>query len=545
MNHAITTALDALFEPVNRSDAPGLVVGVAHAGELLYRRGFGLASIEHGVANTPWTRMRIGSTSKHVASLAAMLLAEEGKLDVDADARRYLPELPALDVEPTLRQFMNHTGGLRDSLDLGFVAHNMRVTPKGEVLAVQSRQRDINFKPGEMAIYNNGGYHMLSLAIERAAGMPFEQYLDERIFTPLGMLDTRSIPSDFEIHRGMATMHVAKPDGSWRRGIFPSEEVRAEGAIVSTVDDMLRWLANLRGPHIVGSEATWAQMMTPARLNDGTVNPYALGLMVETFRGVDVIHHGGTVIGGTCQMLTVPAHALDIIIISNGAKASVPELANKVVEAVLGEEAFPLAPDTMADVERYRPLVGATYASTPADLVLGFGDAGGKLGFRPHNLPPIPAREEAGALCLDFSRIVAGGYRVEVEPLAPDATAPARLRVREAGTWRTLERLPAEPPAVDEIAAGVVGRYRAHDLDADADVVRDGETLTLRIRGAFGPNVVDVTPLSRDVLVWTFGGELAPLGGSLHVTRRDAQGRALELRLNTLRTRHMGFERID
>src|ERR1700712_4198459 len=99
-------ALDDVFKPVNRSDAPGLVVGVARHGKPIYRSAFGLASIEHGVANTPWTRMRIGSTSKHFTCLAALLLVEDGKLDIDVDARRYLPELPETADKPTLRQFM-------------------------------------------------------------------------------------------------------------------------------------------------------------------------------------------------------------------------------------------------------------------------------------------------------------------------------------------------------------------------------------------------------------------------------------------------------
>src|ERR1700712_1498519 len=105
-------ALDDVFQAVNRSDAPGVVVGVALHGKPVYRKAFGLASIEHGVANTPWTRMRIGSTSKHFTCLAALLLVEDGKLDLDAGVRTWLPELPEMTEEPTLRQFMTHTSGL-------------------------------------------------------------------------------------------------------------------------------------------------------------------------------------------------------------------------------------------------------------------------------------------------------------------------------------------------------------------------------------------------------------------------------------------------
>ncbi len=534
--------LDALFQPVNRGDAPGLVVGVALHGKPIYRRGFGLASIEHGVANTPWTRMRIGSTSKHVASLAALLLAEEGKLDLDTGVRAYVPELPAGPHEPTLRQFMAHTSGIRDSLDVGFVAAGLTIKPKGEGLAVQARQRDVNFPPGEKMIYNNGGYHLLSLAIERASGVPFEQFLKERIFTPLAMHDTLSVPSDFEIHQGVATMHVAQPDGTYRRGIFPSEEVRAEGAIISTIDDMLRWLAHLRGPHTVGSEASWQQLLTPVRLNNGVATGYSLGLLVEQYRGVDVIHHGGTVIGGTCQMLTVPAHALDIIILSNGAPVNVGELANKVIEAVLGEEAFTQPAETIAASAAFKPLVGALYASPTADMVFGFGDADGKLGFIIHNSPAIPAREEQGALSLAFSRTVTGPYRVRMEPLAADGIAPQTLELDEAGTLHRLEKLPATPPLA-EAGKPLVGRYRVPDLHAQAVIEFAGDALLVRIASEYGPNVLVLKAYSADIFGWQYTGQLAALGGTLHVERSG--GRVTGLRVNTLRTRHLHFERVE
>lgn len=539
MSTSITEALDALFQPVNRSDTPGVVVGVARHGKAVYRRAFGLASIEHGMANTLATRMRIGSTSKHFACLAALLLAEEGKLDIDTGVRRYLPELPAGLPEPTLRQFMTHTSGMRDSLDVGFLAAGLTIKPKGESLAVQARQRGINFAPGDKMMYNNGGYHLLSLAIERVSGMAFEQFLKQRIFEPLAMLDTLSVPSDFEIHRGVATMHVAQPDGSYRRGIFPSEEIKGEGAIISTVNDMLRWLAHLRGPHTVGSEASWKKMLAPARLNNGMLSTYSLGLLLEKYRGVGVIHHGGTVIGGTCQMLTVPEHALDIVILSNGAPVSVPELANKVVEAVLGEEAFPLPAEKIASSAAWQPLVGARYASPSGDMVFGFGETDGKLGFTVHNSPAIPVREEDGALCLDFGRTVTGPYRVAIE----SGAAPQTLQLEEAGTMHLLDRLPEPAPALADAGRPLVGRYRAPDLHADAHIAFDGDALLLHIASEHGPNVLTLTAYSHDVFGWAYTCQLAPLGGTLHVEREG--GRISGLRLNSLRTRHLHLERID
>ena len=182
--------LDALFAEYNKGDQPGLVVGVRYKGEVIYRRGLGLASIEHAAANTPATRMRIGSTSKHFTCLAGLLLAEEGKLDLDAPLTDVIPELPALHGVPTLRQCMSHTTGYRCYLDLAMLSSGLAVQPVGEALPAQVRQSDVNFDPADGQLYNNGGYHLLSIAIERASGMTFEAFMKARIYEPLGMVDT-------------------------------------------------------------------------------------------------------------------------------------------------------------------------------------------------------------------------------------------------------------------------------------------------------------------------------------------------------------------
>ncbi|MDE2369073.1 MAG: serine hydrolase [Burkholderiales bacterium] len=530
-------ALDAIFAAVNRSDAPGLVVGVAQHGRPVYRRGYGLASVELGVANTAWTRMRIGSTSKHFTCLAVLLLAEEGRVDVDAGIRRYVPELPLLAGEPTLRQLMNHTGGQRCYLDVGFLSDGMAIKPKGVALQTMVRQRDVNFAPGEKTLYNNGGYHLLSIVVERASGLPFERFLVERIFEPLGMVDTLSVPSDFEIHRNMATLHVAQPDGSWRRGIFPTEEVRGEGAMISTIDDMLRWLAHLRGPHTVGTDASWRQMTTPVRLNNGSIVPYALGLMVHEYRGVRVIHHAGGVIGGSCQMLTVPDHALDIIIMTNGAAVSAVEIANQIVDAMLGDALTRPRPEC-ASTERFKTMLDQRYYAPATGLLVGFGDAQGKLGLCLMNNAPIPLRDEGETLRLGFEDIAMGPYTLRTADIAGGAEAPATLEITESGHRLQLERLPQPAPA--DAVAPLAGRYRAADLDADAVVVLEDGLWKLRIFGHHAPHEMLLQALSADVCA--LADPLHPqLRGALSVERRD--GAVSGFRVDSGRSRRVRFER--
>ena len=534
-------ALDALFGPLCRSDAPGLVVGVAQHGRTVYRRGFGLASIEQGVANTPWTRMRIGSTSKQFTCLAALLLVEDGQLDIDASVRAYLPELPVLGPEPTLRQLMTHTSGYRCYLDLGFIAEGMAIKPAGVAWEVQRRQRESNFAPSTNMVYCNSGYHLLSKVIAQVGGLPFEQFLEQRIFAPLGLRDTSSVPSDFELHPGMATLHVAHGSG-WRRGIFPTEELRGEGAMVSTVDDMLSWLAHLRAPHKrVGSEATWQQMLTQTALSNGLVNPYALGLMRHDYRGLEVIHHPGGVTGGASQMLTVPSQVLDIIIISNGALCSPRELALRVVDTMLGEEMLGAA-DVNAAAARFAPMLGRRYCGRNSGLVFSFAEASGAaLGLCLMNSPPTALRDEGAQLRQAFEEMAIGPFVLPTAQLATEGSAPPQLELIEAGRSERFDLLPETPPSLAEAGAPLLGRYRSTDLGAEARICFDGEQLQLQIRAAYGGNRMSLQPFSAEV----FGcRELdAPQGRNAVLRVERNAGCVVGLRLDTLRTRQLAFVR--
>ncbi|MDY0743374.1 serine hydrolase domain-containing protein [Paucibacter sp. R3-3] len=547
MTDSQQAALDSLFLSLCPGDAPGLVVGVAQQGRTVYRCGFGLASIEHGVANTPWTRMRIGSTSKQFTCLAALLLAEEGRLDLDASVREVLPELPPLEAEPTLRQLMTHTSGYRCYLDLGFISDGMAIKPPGAAWATQLRQREANFAPGSNMVYCNSGYHLLSLAIERRSGMRFEAFLQQRIFTPLGMRNTCSVPSDLELHPGVATLHVPRPaaqGGGWRRGIFPSEELRGEGAMISTIDDMLRWLAHLRAPTL-GSAASWQQMLAPTRLSTGLVNPYGLGLMRHDYRGVEVIHHPGGVIGGASQMLTVPSEGLDIIVISNGAQASPRELAHRIVDTLLGDERLGPAAVHAAST-RFGPMLGRRYVGRDSGLLIGFAEAaGGTLGLCLANGPALPLRDEGEQLRQPFEDMAIGPFELATDELATEGDAPPVLQLREAGHSEHFELLAPTPPALAGGGAALAGRYRSPDLAADALIQLEGGRLFLQIFGAYGGNRLELQAFSADV----FGcqeidpHQVQPRAAALRVQRRA--GRVAGFRIDTPRTRHLCFERLD
>lgn len=541
-------ALSALFRPYACSDGPGVVVGIAQHGERLYRKAFGMASLEHARALTTATRLRIGSVSKHFTCLAVLLLCEDGLLDADAGIGTYVPELSRAGSAPTLRQLMSHRGGQRCALDLALLTQGLAIPPRGATLAAQIRQRDENFRPGERMMYSNGGYHLLSLAIERASGMPFDAFLQARIFTPMGMHQTASIDSDMTVVPGIASFHLPDGNDGYLRGIFPSREILGEGSIVSTVDDMLRWTAHMHGDKTIGTDATWAQMLEMPVFSSGQRSHYALGLKQTNYRGVELTHHSGGVIGGTSHMVFCATHGLDVVLLSNGALDGPIDLAHRIVDIVLADVLSGDGPPIPVRASAHAARLGC-YRSLDSDAVYALEDRDGALTLggwlcagKPLPLYPIegsPTNDVAIEAGSDGAFSVHWGTRN-----APDDLD--HLRIAHCGHAETFQRL-AEPPLMTaDLAAAVCGIYESHDANARATIEpdpADRNALMLRMQGSAGGCDYRLTPIAENV----FGmAPIAPLGfidGIVTLSHGPSQPMTTGFRIDTQRSRRIAFTR--
>ncbi|HSW12827.1 MAG TPA: serine hydrolase domain-containing protein [Solimonas sp.] len=547
---ALTTIqkLDELFKPWNRGDAPGLVVGLSHRGKVIYRRGFGLSSIEHATANTPATRMRIGSTTKHFCSFGIMLLAEEGKLDISQPVRSYLPELTNISGEPTLLQLMHHTGGLRDPMFAAFFLNrgNYGHMPAGGGLQLLARFTDLNFAPGTRMAYSNAGYLLLTLVTERVSGLSWEEFMARRVFAPLGMNDTALLRSDMDIVPNMATLHMPLPDGRWRRGIYPTDEVLGSGGMISTIDDMLAWVAHLRGPHKkLGSDATWTRMLECQTYRSGLQAGYCLGIARDSYRGIEAIHHAGATFGSQCQMLTVPEHELDIVIMANRMDASAPALAFKVVDAVLEGEGLtpPAKPAPAAD---FPSVLGRWYSRqsrTPLSITTRQTPTGApELLLSIYNAPAGLLQKAGDGLALPDGPM----SRIEIRTLPDSSTPPAMLEVHIAGERECFERLPDTPPTVEELAPALAGRYRLAGFGAELEIVLREGKLFVDFLPEVGMARWELEPLSADVLgcgtFHSIPAQPLPTFASLVVDRKD--GKVTGFWISMDRVRNLRFDRI-
>lgn len=522
-------AIDALFATLDQCVLPGAGVGVAIAGRPVYRRAFGLANMDAPLVLTPSTRMNIGSTTKHFTCLAYMLLCEGGRASPDDLVATHLPELSATARGVTMRHLMSHVSGLRDVHDIcyQFSGSDHRKVSALDVLRVYAGMNDVNFEPGANWVYNNGGYSLLGLAVERIAGHPLEDVLRTRIFEPAGMCDTllRRWQSDFVANS--ACLHMARDGGGFEKS-HPAMAGAGQGGMMSTVDDMLRWLGQLDNP-IVGSPATWAAMRDPYRLANGVASGYGLGLINGRYRGLDVLHHGGTVLGGNAQMLKVPAAGLDVVVIVNRHDISAVALGNKLIDVCIAN----LEPvQSQAD----SAIATGTYFSARTGRVVELRTSSTNL-WAKHgrqiasiDFADIPVEPDASGVLRPVGE---GSFQLFALTLHGDRHAPSSITLSECGNVDTLTRVTAGNRNLK-----VDGRYNSAATGTVLNIADNGSRL--ESQGQFGAATFRLEHLGGRVWRATSISPSQPWGFA--VVQRDDDA---ALSISTYRNRGLVFERCS
>lgn len=307
---------DAVLAQFAKPDAPGCAVSVWQDGKVLVEKGYGAANLEHGVAiDAQRSVFDIGSTSKQFTAAAILLLVQDGKLKLDDDIRRHLPQLPDYGTPITIDHLLRHTSGLRDYLvllNLGGVARG-DVSSNADAMAAIVRQRGLNFQPGSAYAYSNTGYFLLARIVEKASGQGFAEFAKARIFDPLGMAGTSVLDRHDKLVPQRASAY--RPDGPGRFALMMSNwEQTGDGAVQSTVADLAKWDANFYQPR-VGGRWLVEQMQAPGKLNDGTVLQYGRGLMLDTHRGVATVSHAGAFAGYKAELLRLPQQKLGVAVL--------------------------------------------------------------------------------------------------------------------------------------------------------------------------------------------------------------------------------------
>ncbi len=325
-------------------EQPGAAVGVARDGALLLRRAVGLASVDLHVPLGVTSTFRIASVSKQFTCAAILLLSQDGLLSPQDPVRLHLPELPEALSSITLDHLMRNSSGLRDMLELLRLGGADLATPvtEAELDAAIARQTTLNFAPGSRFLYSNSGFRLLGRVVERVSGQSLAEFLESRIFQPLGMTRTRHTADLGRPVPGLATGYLPAPEGGFTRAPhgFP---LGGEGGMVSGIEDLALWARCLSVGGLGGGLEAALVQTTP--FTGGAMNRYALGLEVEAWRGFRLVSHGGLWPGYKTAFLRIPEKRLTVIVIANNARLDPHHMALQVLEAALdGDPALRPAP---------------------------------------------------------------------------------------------------------------------------------------------------------------------------------------------------------
>jgi len=483
-----TARVDGLFAAFQQPGAPGCALGVYRNGAMHYSRGYGLANVAESTPITTKTIFDIGSTSKQFTAASVILLAQEGKLSLDDDVRRFIPELPQYQKPITIRHLLHHTSGLRDYiglLTLGGADIAGRTTARQALDAIV-RQKALNFEPGTEHLYSNSGYFLLSQIVERASGKSMSAFAHENIFRPLGMTSTH-FRDDHSVPLPGAAMAYSPGPAGWNINMSKWEQT-GDGAVYTTVEDLLRWDNNFYNPKVGGARLI-EELHRTGTLANGSPLTYASGLMVDQFRGLRIVSHGGAWGGYRAELVRFPDERLSVASLCNAANSGPSQLARSVASIYLAHKLAPVSQASAPQsAQPSRPVVTLTTAElqqwagnyvhtangSPRVIVVE-GDkliatvGQNRVELTPHSASEFTVILGANNILLRFER------------------TPEGRRIRQ---WLGAQEGPAFEEATAAGPVGVyAGTYRSDELAASFTVTVADETLQVKLPGGATPTL--------------------------------------------------------
>ncbi len=508
-------AVDQIFQQWNIPSSPGCALGVERKGEAPLTRSYGAADLEHDVPVTPATIFEAGSVSKQFTAASVLLLAEQRKLALTDEVRKYIPELPDYGSPITIDELLSHTSGLRDWGEVEAMAgwpRGSRIYTLDDALDVAARQKSLNYKPGTAYSYTNTGYNLLAIIVKRVSTMSLADYSREHLFEPLHMTHTQWRDDFRRVVKSRSIAYEPSSDGY--RQDMPFEDVYGNGGLLTTVGDLLIWNEALTSGKL-GPSVT-AEIQRQAKLDGGREIAYARGLFVQSYQGVREVSHSGATGGYRAWLGRYPDQQISIALLCNTGDADSTRLAHQVADLFLARSP---PPASIAFPAAHLAARAGLFVDSRMGLPVRLQMHGDSLKIGEQQLIPKSVEEfRVGASTLRFSD------RDHFVLQSPD------------GDEREYRRVEPWMPKQAELAA-LSGRYSSDEALATyrVRVIRDGvvilapqdrqgQTLTLR-------------PVFTDVFQWDDDG------GIVHFSR-NTKGGASGFEMSASRVRALSFRRI-
>jgi CubicO group peptidase (beta-lactamase class C family) len=461
--------VDKVFADLQKPGSPGCAVAVLRDGKIIDSRGYGLASVELNAPITPETVFDIGSTSKQFTAASILLLEQQGKLSINDDVRKYIPELPDYrqsTAHPiTILNLLNHTSGLRDYLSLlQFSGASIdSVTTEEDALALIIRQKALNFPSGSAWTYSNTGYFLLSVIVKRVSGMTLREFASRNIFQPLGMTHTNFRDDHTMLIPNRALAYDPGEKAGYKLDVSYYEQL-GDGAVHTSVEDMAKWDENFYSAK-VGGKSLVARMQEPRQLNSGKKLDYAMGLFIQETRGLHTVRHGGSWGGYRAELLRFPDQHFSVACLCNVANARPSKRADLVAEVFLGS--LMKSAEGSADVStnakgivltapQIQALTGM-YRDPVTKTVARIAAVNGKLHVEMMGSTfPLRAKSPVELAPVDLPGVA--GFSFE----APNAARYQRMRI-SGEEPATYERVTPAVPSAEDLSA-YAGDFESEEL---------------------------------------------------------------------------------
>lgn len=311
----LVDAIDEMMTKVYKPDAPGAALIAVRDGAVILRKGYGLANLELGVPVAPEMVFRLGSISKQFTAVAILMLAEEGKLALDDEVTKFLPDFPMHGQRITIKHLLTHTSGLINYTDLPTTEQQRRADYGITQLINFFKDEGLQFNPGTEWAYCNSGYALLGAIIDKASNLSYERFIEERIFKPLGMRHS-FFDRASELIPGRVTGYTRGSFGPQNAAYMGLIQNNGAGALISSVDDLALWDAALYTDKLV-KQATLQAAFTPYTLANGKPTHYGYGWQLATYAGQPLIEHSGSVNGFTTYAIRLPAQKIFVALLTN------------------------------------------------------------------------------------------------------------------------------------------------------------------------------------------------------------------------------------
>lgn len=543
-----TAAVDEIFADLTKAGSPGCALGVFREGKIIYSKGYGLANVEENVSITPESVFDIGSTSKQFTAASILLLEKERKLRLDDDIRTYIPELPDYGHKITILYLLNHTSGVRDYLTLMELAgiNSDSVTTDEDALEIIARQKALNFAPGSDWLYSNTGFFLLSVLVKRVSGKTLREFAAENIFTPLEMTHTQYRNDHTSLIANRAMAYDPKENGAGFSLDVSYFEQTGDGAVHTSVEDLLKWDENFYTAQIGGKEFL-REIQERGKLNSGKALDYAKGLFISDYRGLHTVSHGGAWGGYRAELLRFPEQHFSVACLCNLANANPTKRARQVADIYLGtlmqrqEEGTQSAGGTgISLTDEQLQAVTGTYRDAAKGTLT-------RISARNHRPYAEIFGQRVELRAVSATEFAPVGIPIDAKLIFEPNTQGSQKKMRITGEEEiagVYDAIPDYTPSVTELAA-YAGDFASEELGVIFRLgIRDSKLKLMAMADPAGFRRSGGIPLNelRPFLVDEF--EISGTPVTLHFAR-DANHRVTGFKLAAGRTRGMIFTRRD